>query len=70
MWIVQAFLALFLTSGAAWATWASVSSWNHETRITVVESKVDSVKDDITEIKDAEKEINRKLDHLIEQRGR
>jgi hypothetical protein len=68
MWIVQAVVAVLLSGGVAWCTWASVSSWKHEQRIAVVETKVDVVKDDITEIKDGNKEMNRKLDRLLEQR--
>jgi ubiquinone biosynthesis protein UbiJ len=70
MWLVQVLIGIFLTSGVAWATWASVSSWKHEQRIAVVEVKVETVKDDIKEIKDGNKEMNRKLDRLLERRAR
>ena len=68
MWIVQAVVGILLTSGVAWATWASVSSWSNAARISVVETKVDGVRDDIAEIKDGNKEMNRKLDRLLESR--
>ena len=67
MWIVQALVGILLTSGVAWATWASVSSWKQAERISVVETKVDDVHGDINEIKDSQKEMNRKLDRLIER---
>ncbi len=70
MWLIQAIVGLLLTSGVAWATWASVTAWKHDSRIGVVEVKVDGVKDDITEIKDGQKEMNRKLDRILEQRVR
>lgn len=68
MWIIQAFLATILTGGVAWCTWASVSTWKHEVRIGVVETKVEDIHKDIDEIKDGQKEMNRKLDRLIERR--
>ena len=68
MWIVQAVVGLILSGGVAWCTWASVSNWKHEVRIGVVETKVDGVKSDIGEIKEMQKETNRKLDRLIESR--
>ena len=74
MWVVQAVTGILLTSGVAWATWASVTSWKHETRITVTEQKVDGVKEDVTEIKQEQKEMrnemNTKLDRLLERRTR
>jgi hypothetical protein len=70
MWIVQTIVGILLTSLIAWTTWASVTSWQHETRITVTEQKIDEVKDDIKEIKDGQKEIIHKLDRINERRGR
>jgi len=67
MWIVQAVVGLILSGGVAWCTWASVSSWKHEVRINVVESKVEDIHSDIGEIKGDVKEMNRKLDRLIER---
>jgi len=66
MWIVQAVVGLILSGGIAWCTWASVTNWKHEVRINVVESKVDDIHGDINEIKEMQKETNRKLDRLIE----
>jgi hypothetical protein len=70
MWLIQAIVGLFLTGLVTGATWLSTNTWKHEVRITNVETKVDGVKSDIVEIKDGQKEINRKLDRLIERRGR
>lgn len=67
MWIVQTIVGLALSGGVAWCTWASVSSWKHEVRINVVESKVDDIHGDIGEIKGDVKEMNQKLDRLIER---
>ncbi len=67
MWIVQAIVGLVLSGGVAWCTWASVSNWKHEVRIGVVETKVDDIHSDIGEIKEMQKETNRKLDRLIER---
>lgn len=68
MWVVQAVVGVMLSAGVAWTTWASVTAWKHDSRISVVETKVETVKSDISEIKDGQKEMNRKLDRLIERR--
>jgi hypothetical protein len=68
MWVIQTVVGLVLSGGIAWCTWASVSSWKHEVRIGVVETKVDDIHGDISEIKEMQKETNRKLDRLIERR--
>lgn len=68
LWIIQVILGAILTGGIAWCTWASVSSWKHEVRIGVVETRVDSVQQNITDIKEMQKETNQKLDRLIERR--
>jgi len=70
MWIMQAVVGVILSGGIAWCTWASVASWKHEARIGVVETKVNDIHDDIAEIKDGNKEMNRKLDRLLEQDAR
>lgn len=70
MWIIQTLLGLILSAGIAWCTWASVSSWKHEVRIGVVETKVEDIHGDISEIKEMQKETNQKLDRLIEGRHR
>jgi hypothetical protein len=70
MWIVQAVVGLALTSMASWATWASVATWKHETRLAVVETRTDGIDKSLTEIKASQSEINHKLDRLIERRGR
>ena len=73
LWIVQAVFGLLLTSGVAWVTWATASSWKHEARISVAETKVDSVKKDIEEIKAGQKEQADKLDEIkliLIRRGR
>jgi hypothetical protein len=67
MWIVQTVLGLILSGGIAWCTWASVTNWKHEVRIGVVETKVDDIHSDIGEIKGDVKDMNRKLDRLIER---
>ena len=67
MWVVQAFFGVLLTGGVAWTTWASVSSWKQDSRISVIETKVDDEKEDIKEIKEAQKETNQKLDRLLER---
>jgi hypothetical protein len=72
MWIVQAVIGLCLTAGLSWATWASVTSWKHETRITVTEQQMSEVKEDVKDIKQEQKEMrnemNAKLDRLLERR--
>jgi hypothetical protein len=70
LWIIQAIFGVVLSGSIAWATWASTSSWKHEKQIAVVEAKVDDIHGDIAEIKDGQKEMNRKLDRLIERRNR
>jgi hypothetical protein len=51
MWIMQALVGILLTSGVAWATWASVSSWQHEQRIAVVEDHQKNIDKSLDEIK-------------------
>ena len=68
MWLVQTVVATFLTAAVAWTTWASVTTWKHDTRITVVEDRIDTVKRDLSEIKEGQREINHKLDRLIDRR--
>jgi len=70
MWLIQVIIGLILSSTVAWATWSSVSSWKQDARLAVVETKVETVRDDITEIKDGQKEMNHKLDRLLERRER
>jgi hypothetical protein len=70
MWIVQAAIGILLTGGATWVTWASVTSWKHETRITVTETRVDGITKSLDEIKEGQKDMSKKLDRLIERRGR
>ena len=67
MWVMQAAVGLMLSAGVAWTTWASVTSWKHDTRIGIVETRVESVRDDIKEIKDGQKEILQKLDKMNEK---
>jgi hypothetical protein len=67
MWFIQAILGVLLTSALAWGTWASVTTWKHETRIAVTERDVSTLKDNIKEIKDGNREMNRKLDRLLER---
>jgi hypothetical protein len=57
LWVVQAIFGILLTSGVAWVTWATASSWKHETRITVVEDhqkgmdkKLDEINGDVKEL--------------------
>jgi hypothetical protein len=67
MWLVQGAIAVLLSGGITWCTWASVSNWKHEVRLGIVETKVDNVHQDIQDIKDSQLEMNRKLDRLIER---
>lgn len=69
MWLLQAMFGAILSGGIAWTTWATVASNKHESKIAVVEAKMDAVKDDIQEIKDGQKEMNQKLDRLIERQS-
>jgi len=73
LWVVQAIFGLLLTSGVAWVTWATASSWKHEARIAVTETKVDAVKQDISDIKGEQKAQSQKLDDIktiLIRRGR
>lgn len=73
LWVVQAIFGLLLTSGVAWVTWATASSWKHEARISVTETKVDAVKQDIQDIKANQAKQDEKLDEIktiLIRRGR
>ena len=56
-WLVQALLGLFLTSVIGWATWTTATSHAQETRVSIVETKVDAVTRDIDELKTGQKEM-------------
>lgn len=70
-WVVKAVvttaITLALGGAVAWAAKLSSTSHDHETRITVNTTQIGDVKDDIKEIKDGQKEMNQKLDRLIER---
>jgi hypothetical protein len=66
MWIIQTVLGVLLSGGIAWTTWASVTAWKHDTRIGIVETKVDDIHGDISEIKDGQKAILLKLDKMTD----
>ncbi len=74
MWIVQTVLGAVLSGGIAWTTWATVTANRHETKIAVVETKVNNVDKSLDEIKGEQKdfrnETNKKLDRLLERAGR
>jgi len=63
-WLTRAVITIILTGAVAWVTWASTTTWKHETRITVAETKVDAVKQDISDLKEGQKEQTRKLDEI------
>lgn len=71
-WMVKAIVGTLITAliggAAAWGRTLSTKANSHETRITVTEDRVDRLKGDVAEIKDGVKEMNRKLDRLIERR--
>lgn len=70
MWVLQALLGIVLSGGVAWTTWATVTSYKHEAAIQVVQTKQDAMADDMKEIKDGTKELNQKVDRLLERRSR
>ncbi len=59
--IVTAIIGALITGFSAWGALLTGRGANHETRITVVESKVDDVRSDIKEIKQDQKEILNEL---------
>lgn len=69
-WVVQALLGVMLTSGVAWATWSTVTSWRHEVRISTTEDRVETTKDSITEIKASQRRVEDKLDRIIESQSK
>jgi hypothetical protein len=66
--VITAVLGALITGASAWGVHLSTKSNDHEKRIAVTETKVDDVKDDIGEIKVSQKEMNNKLDLLLQQR--
>lgn len=64
-WIVQAITGLLLTSMLAWGAWATTTAMHAETRVSVLAERVDTIKSDLAEIKESQKEMNRKLDRLL-----
>ena len=56
-WLIQAVLGLMLTSMIGWATWATATAHKQDNRVSVVETKVDGLTDDISELKTGQKEI-------------
>ena len=69
-WLVQSVVGVVLAVLVAWASWATATAMNHETRIVAQETKMTDIKDDIHEIKEGQKLMNDKLDRLIERQGR
>lgn len=61
-WVTQLVVGLILSGLVAWATWVTAATWGHEARVTVVESKMD----DITEVKNGVRDVNLKVDRLVE----
>jgi len=68
MWLLQAVFGALLSGGIAWTTWATVSENKHTAEIAVVQTKMDSIKEDMKDIKEGQKTMNDKLDRLIERR--
>ena len=67
MWIVQAVIGLIFTGALAWAVWSTEKVNSVEAKEMVSETKIDSIKEDLVEIKGMQKETNRKLDRLNEK---
>lgn len=73
MWVVQAAVGILFSSIVAWTTWATATTQKHETRIAVTETTTTSIKEDIKELKEGQKDNSRKLDEiklLLIRRGR
>lgn len=64
-WIVQTIIALILSSGIAWATWATTIAQKHETRITVIETRLGTIVERLDEIKADQKEIKSDVNRLL-----
>lgn len=64
---VGALIGLLVTGVGAWGTHLSQAKNTHEVRIGVVETKIETIKDDIREIKTSQKEILQKLDKMQER---
>jgi len=75
VWVIQSVVGILLASLVSWASWTTATTMKHETALATTKTDVDNVKGDISEIKDGMKEIregsrdmNKKLDRLIERR--
>jgi hypothetical protein len=68
MWLIQSFVGILLAGGLTWVTFIAGATAKNTTEVAVVREQVGSVKDDISDIKDAQQETNRKLDRLLERR--
>lgn len=67
-WLVQTVVATAISGLIAWTTWSTAATIKHETRIAVVETRTNGIDKSLDEIKDGQKEMNRKLDVMIESR--
>lgn len=61
-WITRTVLTVLLTGATAWITWASTTTWKHETRITVAETNINTVNKSLDEIKLGQKDMNQKIE--------
>jgi len=68
MWLVQAVVGVLLSGLVAWTTWATATTTKNDARIAVVEDHQKGIDKNLDEIKDTQREMNHKLDKLIERR--
>ena len=68
MWLIQSIVGVLLAGALTWVTFIAGATAKNTVEIAVVHEQVGSVKGDIGDIKEAQKETNRKLDRLLERR--
>jgi cytochrome c-type biogenesis protein CcmH/NrfG len=61
MWLVQTAVAVLLSSLLAWATWATTATWQHETRLSVLEDHEKTIDQSLEDLKSDTKEILRRM---------
>ncbi len=66
-WVIQSIVAVLLSALLGWGTWATTSINGHTTSIAAAKQKSDDTDGDIKDIKQGVRDLNQKVDRLIER---
>lgn len=66
-WIIQSIVAVLLSALLGWGTWATTSINGHSATLSAAKQKADDTDNDIKDIKQGVRDLNQKVDRLIER---